>query len=98
MSDIREPLHGETADRMRAALRRSGVPNGAIRANIAGHGSFTIRAIDLDAVIEEHWGDTPAQLIKSIKDAMGDPYYDASGMTKIELIMVVAELSGLGTN
>lgn len=74
------------------------VPTGHVRVEIAGHGQYQCRTADLDALIEEYWGDSMESLRKDIKDYHGDPDYNTHGMTKIELIMVIAEMSGLATN
>lgn len=72
--------------------------SGTIRAEIAGHGQYETAARDLDALIHIHW-DTPVyKLSAEIKERLGDPGYDTSGLTKIEIIMILAELSGLATN
>lgn len=72
--------------------------HGTVRAEIAGHGQYETRASDLCALIDEHWDDSMDSLRKDVKDFHGDPYYDTDGLTKIELIMIIAELSGLATN
>lgn len=72
--------------------------HGTVRAEISGHGQYECRAADLDALITEHWDDTMESLRKDVKDAHGDPYYDTDGLSKIELILIIAELSGLATN
>lgn len=71
---------------------------GTVRAETARHGQYETRATDLDALIEEHWGDSVEALRKSIRDWYGDPGHDLDGLAKIELILVIAELSGLATN
>jgi hypothetical protein len=77
---------------------RVGVPKGNVRTEIAGHGQYQCTAVDLDALIEEHWGDSVEKLRRLVKETQGDPEYDTHGLAKIELIMIIAELSGFATN
>lgn len=71
---------------------------GTVRAEIAGHGQYETTARDLDALLHEHWGTPVHKLFSEIKERLGDPYYDTTDLTKIEAIMILAELSGLATN
>lgn len=75
-----------------------GQRNGTVRAEITGHGQYECTAADLDVLIEEHWGDTIESLRRAVKDGHGDPEYDTHGLAKIELILIIAELSGFATN
>lgn len=72
--------------------------DGTVRAEIAGHGQYETTARDLDTLIHEHWGTPVHKLFKELKERQGDPYYDTTGLTKIEAIMILAELDGLATN
>jgi hypothetical protein len=72
--------------------------HGTIRAEIAGHGQYETTAVDLDALIEEHWRDPIESLRRDNKETQGDPEYDTHGLTKVELILIIAELSGFATN
>lgn len=70
---------------------------GTVQAIIANHGEFQCKATDLDTLIEDNWSRTKAQLTKEIEERMGEPY-DTRGMARIEILMVLAELSGFATN
>lgn len=99
-----QPLYGTAARnvgeslRIREAVRRNGVPHSHVRAEIAGHGQFQCPAVSLDMLIDEFWGLSRAKLIAEVKERQGDPEYDTHGLSKIELIMIIAELSGLASN
>lgn len=72
--------------------------HGTVRAEIAGHGQYETSAAALDELIRQHW-DTPLpRLYAEIKERQGDPEYDTAGLTKIEAILIIAELDGLATN
>lgn len=71
---------------------------GTVRAEIAGHGQYETTARDLETMLHEHWGTPVHKLFEQIKRRHGDPGYDTSDLTKIEAIMILAELDGLATN
>lgn len=104
MSDIRQPLYGTEARkagealRIREAVRRTGVPHGHVRAEITGHGQYQCTAKALDALLERYWDTPVSRLYEEIKDEQGDPYYETDGLTKVEAIMILAELRGHATN
>jgi hypothetical protein len=72
--------------------------HGTVRAEIAGHGQYETSAKDLDELIYEWWPLPLHKLYEEIKGRHGDPGYGTSGLTKIEAIMILAELEGLATN
>lgn len=75
-----------------------GQKHGHVRAEIAGHGQYQCTATSLDTLIELHWDRSVRSLAEEVKERHGDQYYDTHGLAKIELIMILAELSGLATN
>lgn len=79
-------------------VRRQGVPHGHVRTQIAGHGAYQCTATSLDTLIENYWHRSVRSLVEEVKERQGDPEYDTHGLAKIELIMIIAELSGLATN
>lgn len=93
--DFRNPQNRTVAA---DAIRRTRVPHSHVRAEIAGHGQYQCAAVSLDALIDEFWGLSRAKLIAELKERQGDPEYDTHGLSKIEMIMILAELSGLATN
>jgi hypothetical protein len=93
--DFRDPQNRKVAAH---AITRTRVPNGHIRAEISGHGQYQCAAVSLDMLIDEYWGLSRAKLIAEVKERQGDPEYDTHGLSKIELIMIIAELSGVATN
>lgn len=96
--NVNEPLYDASADRVRNALRQAGVKTGRVRAEIAGHGQYETTAQSLDEMINEYWPIPLRKLYRELKERQGDPEYDTTGLTKIETIMILAELSGLATN
>lgn len=72
--------------------------HGTIRAEIAGHGQYETTFKALDALLEMYWDEPLTRLYARLKEEQGDPYYDTHGMTRIEAIMVLAELRGHATN
>lgn len=87
-----------TAADLHAHRVRTGVPHGHVRAQIAGHGQYQCTATSLDTLIENYWHRSARSLAQEVKDRQGDPEYDTHGLAKIELILIIAELSGLATN
>lgn len=79
-------------------FQRQGVPHGHVRAQIAGHGQYQCTATSLDTLIENYWHRSTRSLAQEVKERHGDPEYDTHGLAKIELILIIAELSGLATN
>lgn len=71
---------------------------GHVRAEIAGHGQYQCTATSLDLMIENYWHRSARSLTEEIQERQGDSSYNTHGMAKIELIMILAELSGLATN
>lgn len=71
---------------------------GTVRAEIAGHGQYETTAVALDELISEHWSKSRATLIKDVKEMQGDQAYDCHGLSRIELILIIAELTGLAIN
>lgn len=72
--------------------------NGTVRAEIAGHGQFETRGTSLDELINEHWNTPTDEIVAVIKEDTGYSEYSTEGMSKIELLLIVAELRGLATN
>lgn len=72
--------------------------HGTVRAEIAGHGQYETSATSLDTLIDSYWDRSVRSLVEEVKELQGDPEYDTHGLAKIELIMIIAELSGLATN
>lgn len=71
---------------------------GTVRAEIAGHGQFETSGTSLDKLINRHWEMSLKELGNEIKERLGDPTYATEGLSKIELMLIIAELDGLATN
>lgn len=71
---------------------------GTVTAGIAAHGTYQCTAVSLDILIENYWHRSVRSLTEEIKERQGDPGYNCHGLAKIELIMIIGELSGLATN
>lgn len=71
---------------------------GHVTSEIAGRGQYQCTATSLDTLIENFWHRSVRSLAEEVKERQGDPEYDTHGLAKIELILIIAELSGLGTN
>jgi hypothetical protein len=74
---------------------------GTVRAEIAGHGQFETRGTSLDALIDRFWNMSREELNDEIHERVGDCdkiAFTTEGMSKIELLLIIAELSGLATN
>jgi hypothetical protein len=72
--------------------------NGTVRAEIAGHGQYETTAHALDDLIHGYWDVPIEKLFQQIKERHGDPYYDTTGLARIEAILILAELDGMATN
>jgi hypothetical protein len=75
-----------------------GQKHGTVRAEIAGHGQYETSAKALDELIHEWWPVSLHKLYEEIKELQGDRYYDTHGLTKIEAVFIIAELTGHATN
>lgn len=73
-------------------------PKGTVRAEITGYGQYETTGESLDRVIDVYWGRSPAALGEEIRERVGDPTYNTEGLSKIELMLILAELSGFATN
>jgi hypothetical protein len=71
---------------------------GTVRAEIRGHGQYETTGAALDELISEWWSVPLHKIYAEIKERQGDSFYDTAGLSKIEALLIMAELLGLATN
>lgn len=96
--DMRQPVYGDQARKLRAQIAAAGVPPGHVRATIAGHGQYQTTFKALDAMLELYWDQPLSKLYRTLKERTGDPEYDTHDLTRVEAIMILQELEGHATN
>jgi len=71
---------------------------GTMRGEIAGHGQYETTFKAFEALQDQYDGWRMDRLVTEIKELQGDPEYDTEGLTRTEMLLILAELNGHATN